>query len=75
MGGDFDHQLLRLRLSIDYSFVEPQHMVVIKKLLPWFKYDKSKAKEYQVTLITSLRNLWVVDSIGHLGANGLANLL
>ncbi len=75
MGGDFDHQLLRLRLSIDYSFVEPQHMVVTKKLLPWFKYDKLKAKEYQVTLITSLRNLWVVDSIGHLGANGLANLL
>ncbi len=31
MGGDSDHRLLRLRLSIDYSFVEPQHMVVTKK--------------------------------------------
>jgi hypothetical protein len=25
MGGDFDHMSLRLWLSIDYSFVEPQH--------------------------------------------------
>ncbi len=46
MGGDFDHRPLRLRLSIDCSFVEPQHMVVIKKFLPKFKYDKSKAEEY-----------------------------
>jgi hypothetical protein len=40
MGGDFDHMLLRLQLSIDYSFVEPQHMIVTKKFLPRFKYDK-----------------------------------
>ncbi len=31
MGGDFDHRPLRLQLSIDYTFVEPQHTVVIKK--------------------------------------------
>jgi hypothetical protein len=42
--------------------------------LPRFKYDKSKAEEYQLALIASLGNLWVVDSIGHLGANGVANL-
>ncbi len=46
MGGDFDHRLLRLRLNIDCSFVEPQHMVVTKKILPRFKYDKSKVEEY-----------------------------
>jgi hypothetical protein len=28
MGGDSDHQTLHLRLSIDYSFVEPQHAIV-----------------------------------------------
>jgi hypothetical protein len=46
-----------------------------KKILPRFKYDKSKGKEYQLALTTSLGNLWVVDSIEHLGADGLANLL
>jgi hypothetical protein len=50
-------------------------MVVTKKLLPRFKYDKLKAEEYQLALTTSLGNLWVVDSIGHLGADGLAHLL
>jgi hypothetical protein len=43
--------------------------------LPRLKYDKSKPEEYQVALITSLGNLWVIDSIGHLGADGLTNLL
>ncbi len=75
MGGDSDHMSLRLRLSIDYNFVEPQHIVVTKKSLPRFEYDKSKAEEYQLALITSLGNLWVVDSIGHLGADGLADLM
>jgi hypothetical protein len=46
MGGDFDHKPLRLRLNIDCSFVEPQHMVVTKNFLPRFKYDKSKVEEY-----------------------------
>jgi len=46
MGGDFDHMPLRLRLSIDYNLVEPQHMVVTKKFLPKFKSDKSKVEEY-----------------------------
>jgi hypothetical protein len=46
MGGDFDHRSLCLRLNIDCSFVEPQHMVVTKNFLPRFKYDKSKAEEY-----------------------------
>ncbi len=40
MGGDFDHRSLHLRLRIDYSFVESQHIVVTKKFLPGFKYDK-----------------------------------
>jgi hypothetical protein len=40
-----------------------------------FKYDKSKAKEYQLALTTNLGNLWVVESIGHLGVDGLADLL
>jgi hypothetical protein len=43
--------------------------------LPRFKYDKSKVEEYQFALIMNLGNLWVVDSIGHLGAHGLADLL
>ncbi len=43
--------------------------------LPMFKYDKSKAKEYQLALTTNLGNLWVVESIGHLGVDGLADLL
>ncbi len=36
MGGDFDHKSLRLQLSINCSFVEPQHMVITKKILPRF---------------------------------------
>jgi hypothetical protein len=75
MGGDSDHKPLRLRLSINCSFVEPQHTVVTKKFLPRFKYDKSKVEEYQLTLIISLGNLLVVDSIGHLGVDGLTSLL
>jgi len=43
--------------------------------LPRFKYDKSKAEKYQLALIANLGNMWVVDLIGHLGANGLADLL
>jgi hypothetical protein len=62
-------------LNIDYNFVESQHKVVTKKFLPRFKYDKSKAEEYQLALTTSFGNLSVVDSIGHLGANGLVDLL
>jgi hypothetical protein len=75
MGRDCDHRLLRLRLSIDCTFVEPQHTFVTKKLLPRFKYDKSKVEKYQLAQTTSFENLWVANSIGHLGANGLANLL
>jgi hypothetical protein len=76
MGGDSDHKPLRLRLNIDCSFVEPQHTVVTKKFFsPRFNYDKSKVEEYQLALITSLGNLWVADSIGHLGADELADLL
>ncbi len=75
MGGDFDHKLLRLRLNINYNFVKPQHIVVIKKFLLRFKYDKSKVKEYQLALIVSLGNLWVVDSIGHLKEDELVDLL
>jgi hypothetical protein len=75
MGGDSDHKSLHLWLSINCSFIEPQYTVVTKKFLPKFKYDQSKAEEYQLTLIASLGNLWVVDSIGHLGAGGLADLL
>ncbi len=52
--GDFDHRPLRLWLNINCSFVEPQHMVVTKKFLPNFKYDKSKVKEYQLALITNI---------------------
>jgi hypothetical protein len=62
-------------LNIDYTFVELQHTVVTNKFLPKFKYDKSKVEDYQFALITSLGNLWVANSIGHLGANGLADLL
>jgi len=40
-----------------------------------FKYDKSKIEEYQLALTSNLGNLWVVDSIGHLEANKLADLL
>jgi hypothetical protein len=62
-------------LSIDCSFVEPQHTVETKKFLLRFKYDKSKVGEYQLALRASLGNLWVVDSIRHLGANMLVDLL
>ncbi len=75
MGGDSDNRPLRLRLNIDCSFVEPQHTVVTKTFLPKFKYDKSKVEKYQLALIVSLGNLWVVDSIGHLGIDGLTDLL
>jgi hypothetical protein len=60
-------------LNIDYNFVELQHTVEIKKFLPRFKYDKLKAEEYQLALVANLGNLWVVDSIGHLGADGLVD--
>jgi hypothetical protein len=50
-------------------------MVEIKKFLPRFKYDKSKVKEYQLALPTSLGNMWVVDSIRHMGADELTDLL
>ncbi len=76
MGGDSDHRPLRLRLNIDYSFVEPQHTVVTKKFfLLRFNYDKSKVEEYQLALTASLGNLWVVDLIRHLRADELADLL
>jgi len=51
-------------------------MVVRKKFfLPRFNYDKSKVEEYQLALTASLGNLWVVDSIRHLGVDKLADLL
>jgi hypothetical protein len=50
-------------LSIDCSFVEPQHTIETKKFLLRFKYDKSKVEEYQLALRANLGNLWVVDSI------------
>jgi hypothetical protein len=75
MGGDSNHKPLRLWLSIDCTFVEPQHTSVTKKFLPRFKYDKSKVEEYQLALTTSFGNLWVVNSTRHLGADGLTDLL
>jgi hypothetical protein len=45
-GGDSDHMPLHLQLSINCTFIEPQHTIVTKKFLPRFKYDKSKVKEY-----------------------------
>jgi len=76
IGGDSDHRPLRLQLNIDCSFDEPQHTVVTKKFfLPRFNYDKSKVEEYQLALTASLGNLWVADSIKHLGADELTNLL
>jgi hypothetical protein len=45
-------------------------MVITKKKLLMFKYDKSKVEKYQLALTTSLGNMWVVDSIGHLGVDG-----
>jgi hypothetical protein len=75
VGVDFDHKPLRLQLSIDCSFVEPQHTVETKKFLPRFKYDKSKFEEYEFALAANLGNLWIVDLIVHLGGYGLADLL
>jgi hypothetical protein len=75
VGEDFDHRPLRLRLSINCAFVESQHIVITKKFLPRFKYDKSKVEQYQLALTTSLGNLWVVNSNGHLGVDGLIDLL
>ncbi len=75
MGGDSDHRPLCLRLNIDYTFVGPQHTVITKKKLPRFKYDKSKVEKYQLALTTSLGNMWVTNSIGHLRIDRLADLL
>jgi len=74
-GVDSDHEPLRLWLSIDCSFVESQHTVVTKKFLFRFKYDKSKVEKYQLALTMNLGNVWVVNSIRHLGVDGLADLL
>jgi hypothetical protein len=38
MGGDSDHRPLCLRLNIDCTSIEPQHIIVTKKFLPRFKY-------------------------------------
>jgi hypothetical protein len=43
MGGNSNHRPLRLRLSIDCNFVEPQHTIITHFFLLKFKYDKSKA--------------------------------
>jgi hypothetical protein len=50
-------------------------MVVTKKFLPRFKYDKSKLEKYQLALTTSLGNSWVIDLIGHLRVDELVDLL
>jgi hypothetical protein len=50
-------------------------VVIIKIFLPRFNYDKSKVEEYQLSLTVSFGNLWVVDSIGHLGADELVDVL
>jgi len=50
-------------------------MVTKKFFLPKFNYDKSKVEKYQLALTANLGNLWVANSIGHLGANELADLL
>jgi len=50
-------------------------MIVTKKFLPRFKYDKSKVEKYRLALTASLGNLWVIDSIKHLGADRLTDLL
>ncbi len=75
MGVDSDHRPLRLWLSINCTFVKPQHTTVTKKFLPRFKYDKSKVEQYKFVLATSLGNLWVANSTGHLGVDGLTDLL
>ncbi len=54
MGGNSDHKPLRLRLSINCTFVEPQHIAVTKKFLLRFKYDKSKVEQYQLALTMNL---------------------
>ncbi len=46
VGGESDHKPLCLHLNIDCSFVEPQHIIEAKKILPRFKYDKLKVEEY-----------------------------
>jgi hypothetical protein len=50
-------------------------MVETKELLLRFKYDKSKVEKYQLALKASLGNLWVINLIDHLWANGLIDLL
>ncbi len=50
-------------------------MVTKKFFLPRFNYDKLKVEEYQLALTTSLGNLWVVNLIGHMGADELVDLL
>jgi hypothetical protein len=75
MGGDSNHRLLRPWLSIDCNFVEPQHIIITKKFLPNFKYNKSKVEKYQFALIVSFGNMWVADSIRHSGADELVDLL
>jgi hypothetical protein len=50
-------------------------VITKKKFLPKFNYDKSKVEEYQLALTASLGNLWIANSIGHLGENELADLL
>ncbi len=75
VGGDSNHMPLRLRLNINCTFVKPQHTVVTKKFLPRFKYDKSKVEQYQLALTTNLANLWVANSTGHPGVDGLTDLL
>jgi hypothetical protein len=62
-------------LNINYSFVEPQHLVITKFFLPKFKYDKSKVEEYQLALTVNFGNMWVADSIGHLRIDELVGLL
>jgi hypothetical protein len=74
-GEDSNHRPLRLQLSINCTFVDPQHTTVTKKFLPRFKYDKSKVQQYQLALTTSLGNLWVVNSTRHLRVDGLIKLL
>jgi hypothetical protein len=51
------------------------HMVVTKKFLPRFMYDKSKVEKYQLALVLSFGNLSVANLIGHLGVDGIVDLL
>ncbi len=75
VGGDSNHRPVRLQLSINCTFIKPQHTTVTKKFLPRFKYDKSKVEQYQLALTMSLGNLWVANSTRHLGVDGLIDLL